>query len=305
MDQRTEFLLQLLQKLGAPLMQAVNARPGTGDETGQQDATAISSLLSESVKISINLSQAMNLKPEDGDADAIRVALAALAGNLVADSYKQTGRVPADADSRRMTKALEAVIMFADSFAPAGEHAKRLETLDGTPPFFDAAQTNIYAIHALLPVIAVIEEFSFGQQDTRLIQDISDRLHIHARGLKDQFSVDDNPINEIVILQALAQIYASVHRAETVRLRDTGGSDQAASLDGVWAAFDRQLSMMEVLLTSMTGAPVSGSGRGGGKKPDVAVAEAPAAEAPAAPPSPPPPSAKPAAGNPMGFFKKN
>lgn len=80
MDMRNEFLLQLLQKLGAPLMKAVE-KHSAGNQ--QADANVLASLLSECVKISISLSQAMNLKTEDGDANAIRVSLATLAADLV------------------------------------------------------------------------------------------------------------------------------------------------------------------------------------------------------------------------------
>ena len=291
MDSRTQFLLQLLQKLGAPLMEAVNSQP-TGDDTGQKDAGVMAALLSESVKISISLSQAMNLKTTDGDTDAIRVALATLAGSLVADTYKQTGRLPAENDARRITKALEAVIVFADNFAPAAEHAQRLATLDNTPPFFDPVQTNIYSVHALLPAISAISEFSFGQADTRLIQEVAEHLGARAKDLQSKLSAGGNAMGELVTLQALAQIYAGAHRTETTRLKTQG--EGATTLDAVWASFDKQVAMLEILMRSMGGSATV-SGGGGGVKPAVET-QAPAETAP-------PEEAKPA-GNPMAFFKK-
>lgn len=306
---RTQFLVQLLQKLGAPLMGAVNTHP-TGDGTGEKDAQILSSLLSESVKISISLSQVMNLKSEDGDGDAIRVALATLGGGLVADSYRQTGRVPAENDVRRISKALESVIVFADNFTPAAEHAQRLQTLDSTPPFIDPVQTNIYSMHALLPAISAIVEFSFGQSETRLIQDVAERLGAKSRELVGSLSSGGSKMDELVVLQALGQIYASAHRAETKRLKDKG-SDGAATTDAVWSAFDKQVAMLAVLLGAASGGAGASSGGGGGVKP---AAEAPVQEAPAAPPPPvapavpaesaPPAAAPPAGGNPMSFFKK-
>lgn len=299
MAPRIQFLIQLLQKLGAPLMGAVNTH-SSGDESGEKDAQAMAALLSESIKISISLSQAMNLRPEDGDADAIRVALAALAGGLVADSYRQTGRVPGENDVRRLSKALESVIVFADNFAPAAEHAQRLQTLEGTPPFMDPVQTNIYSIHALTPAIAAIAEFSFGQSDTRLIQDVSDRLGAKAKEVLTSLGGSGGAMNELVILQALGQIYAGAHRAETKRLKERG-NDGAASIDAVWASFDRQVAMLGVLLGSAAGGTqVASSSGGGGIKPAV---EAPVAPPPAAPDAPPP-ATPPAGGTPMSFFKK-
>lgn len=302
MAPRTQFLVQLLQKLGAPLMGAVNAH-SAADATGEKDAGVMAALLSESVKISIALSQAMNLKPDDGDADAIRVALAALAGGLVADSYRQTGRVPGENDGRRMAKALESVIVFADNFAPAAEHAQRLQTLEGAPPFMDPVQSNIYVLHALAPAIAAIAEFSFGQQDTRLIQDVADRLRAKAKDLLGTFGAD-NAMGELVIMQALGQIYAGAHKAETARLK-AKGDDGAANIDPVWGSFDRQVAMLAVLIGAAGGAQGSTSAGGGGVKP---ATEASAQEVPAAPAAPaeaaPAATAPAGGGNPMSFFKK-
>lgn len=303
MDSRTQFLLQILHKLGAPLMKAVSAHASPDDVSGQKEAQAMASMLSESVKISIALSQAMNLKPEDGNADAIRVSLATLAGGLIADMYKQSGRVPGEAEERRITKALESVIVFSDNFAPAAEHAQRLQTLDNTPPFFDAAQTGIYTIHALLPAISAIAEFPFGQPETKLIQDVSDRLGAKAKDLTSKLSSGANAMNELIVLKALGEVYAGVHRAETKRL--TGAGDTAAaSMEAVWQSFDKQVAMLEVLLSSIGGFPVtSGSASSGGPAPATAPPPAAPVQA-AAPVAAPPPAAPPAGGNPMSFFKK-
>ena len=306
MDSRSQFILQLLQKLGAPLMRAVNARSDGADE-GAKDAQTISALLSETVKISISLSQAMNLKPEDGDADAIRVTLAALAADLVADSYKETGRLPSDTDSRRIAKSLESVLAFTDNFAPAAQHAQRLQTIDGTAPFMDEMQANLYAMNALVPAIAAIAEFPFGQQEAKLIQEVATALSDRAKTLRSNLAQiegegADAKMAELVLLQSLAQIYAAAHRAETARLKTLPEDARGElSLTPVWKQFDRQLAMLEVLLGTSAG---NASGRGGkGVKP---TAEAPAEEQQSAPvesAAPAAPPAKPA--NPMSFFKKS
>lgn len=305
MAPRTQFLVQLLQKMGAPLMGAINAHSDGADD-GQKDASAMAALLSESVKSGIALSQSMNLKTDDGDADAIRVALASLSAQLIADTYKNTGRLPNENDSRRLAKALESVIVFADNFAPANEHMQRLQTLEGTPPFFDPVQTSIYSIHALLPVISALGEFSFGQSETRLLQDVAERLSAKSKELQQKFSPDSGKMGELMVLQALAQIYAACHRAETKRLHEAG--DQGGgevSMEGVWSALEKDVSMIDVLMVAMSGATVQSTGKsGGGVKPAVETPiEMPA---PAAPPAAPPPASAPPAGggSPMSFFKK-
>lgn len=303
MDPRSQFKIQLLEKLGTPLMRAMSVQ---GASATADTAQAIAGMLSESVKISIYLSQVMKLTPEDGDADAIRVALASIAGDLVADTYAQTGRTPTDADAQKIAKSLEAILAFSDNFAPASEHAQRLQTLGGGVPFIDPMQTTIYAMAALTPVISAVSEFPFGQQESKLIQDVAAKLAEHAKKLQsglvtEPLSPAETKTAELVILQSLGQIYAAAHRAETNRLHTLPEEQRGGelSMQPVWDSFDRQIAMVEVLLSSMSGENL-GSGRGGkGVKPaaEAPAEEAPAEQAPAAQP------AKPA--NPMSFFKKS
>lgn len=306
MDSRSQFLLQLLEKLGAPLMRAINSQGTSADE-----AQTIAALLSETVKISISLSQAMNLKTEDGDADAIRVGLAALAGNLVADSYARNGHVPGEAEGQKISKALQSVLAFSDNFAPAAEHGQRLQTLDGTPPFFDPVQTNLYAINALLPAISAVAEFPFGQTDSQLILEVAEKLNARVDTLKQSVLGNDieagqSKMADMVILQALAQIYASAHRAETQRLK-TISEDQRGgelSLQPVWESLDKQVAMLQILLGAMTDGAVSGGRRGGGKKPGIEAPVTSEAEPEVKSAATPPPQPVRPGGSPMSFFKK-
>lgn len=300
MDMRNDFLLQLLQKLGAPLMKAVNAH-SSGNQ--QADAKTLATLLSECVKISISLSQSMNLKVDDGDANAIRVSLASLAAGLVADSYAQKGRYPGDAESQKITTLLQSVIVFADHFAPAQEHASRLKTLDSTPPFFDPVQTNIYAMHALIPVISAIAEFSFGQPETKLVQDVAERLRTVTKDFLAKLPLGGNGMDELVVMQALGQIYQSSHRAQTYRLQQTGGEGVSPSLNDVWAGFDLQVAMLEVLVGGMSSENGVTGSSGGGIRPVAPPAESPPEQvAPVSDPSSTQSAA--AGGSPMSFFKK-
>lgn len=298
MDMRNEFLLQLLQKLGAPLLGAVE-KHSTGNAPA--DANILASLLSECVKISISLSQAMNLKTEDGDANAIRVSLATLAAELVADSYIHKGRAPGSVESKKITDLLQSVIAFADHFTPAAEHSKRLKTIDGAVPFFDPIQTNLYAMHAMVPVISSIAEFSFGQPESKLVQEVADKLKAQAKDLLAALPVGGNEMDELVTLQALGQIYASAHKGQIAKLKQSVDS-APPTMDSVWADFYLRLSMVEVLLKGFAGkqAGAQGSSGGGGIRPSAPQAEG-GQEPPAASTASPPAAG---GGSPMSFFKK-
>ncbi len=309
MDSRSQILLQILDKLGVPLMKAAYAQTTAQagpDDAGQKEAQAVAALLSETVKISIGLSQAMNLKPEDGNPDSIRIALAALAANLIADISQKTGRLPGEQESRRITKVMESVLAFSDHFAPAAEHASRLRSLGNGPVFFDPAQAALCAMNGLVPVISAVAAFPFGQSETKLIQDIAARLSAKAedmRGtlLNEMADEAAEKFSALVILQALGQIYAAIHREETSKLLNQPQADQGqGSLEPVWAEFEKQAAMLGVILSAVAGdETVTGASGRGGKTVKPAAA-APAEETPAAAP---PPAAPPKGSNPMAFFK--
>ena len=185
------------------------------------------------------------------------------------------------------------------------EHVQRLKMLDSTPPFFDPAQTHIYTMYALLPVTSAVCEFSFGQQESKLVQDIAQKLQQESKALLEKFksgATENAPlVSELVVLQALAQIYGGAHRRETLKLKASGA---AGAIEMVWAEFSKQLVIVESLMAGLldVSEPQNATSSGGGIKPDVAApadGEAPQASPPSAPvQTGTPPS------SPMGFFKK-
>lgn len=328
MDQRSTFLIELLDKLGVPLMEAVqaHARP---DTPPAQEAGTLAALLGQSVQLGLSVAQKLDLKEGQGDADAVRLALAAMSAKLVGESYRLQGRVPAENDTARMTRALEAVLTFADNFTPSAEHTARLRTASAEKPLFDMAQSQVFYLSAMEPVLGAIAEFPFGQNETTMIQSAAEKLQQRASMLREAMigasaEKAESSFAELMILQALARIYADCHRGETARIVAANNNDAAPSIDVVWKAFDLRLAMLETLLNVAvpddapertapavpTAAPIAAPAEPPAVQqndapsvtisppPDVAVAPmpmpAPDAAAPAAPVAP--------GGGPMSFF---
>ncbi len=327
MAKRSAFLVQILDKIGAPLLAAIEGfRDAESDDKGVQDAQTLAALLARAVEMSVNMSQNMDLKGSEEDADSVRLALAALAGPLIAEVYKVTRKIPDENDLKRMNKTLESVLTFSDNFAPSATHISRLKSLDDTAVHADEDQNTIYVLQALLPVLGAIAEFPFGQQETALVQDISRRLQGHAGDLMRRMLPDDEEDEpkaryiELMILKALAQVYAESHKAQTKKLlqqQESGGEGPEITMDDVWRAFDLKLSMLEALVGASMPGGVQQSAASGTVAPAPAAAE-PSAQSPAQPvqEAPPPapqeasaPPATPAApaesgsSNPMTFFK--
>ncbi len=333
MSQRSAFQVQILSRLGAPLMTAVGEvaarQRKDGEDTQKQEAERLAELLGKAVQVSVSLAGIMDLKDSDGQADSTRLALAALAGPLVAGQYRLTAKVPGDAEIKRMIKALEAVLTFSDNFTPAAENTARLASM-APGALADENQIHIQYVNALVPVVNVIAAFPFGRPETRLVQEVAGQLVGRAQDICKSFmngaAEKDMKQAELAILAALAALYVECHQEEKNRLMALGEQARAKTaeasggvlpVDPVWKAFEIRAGMVELLAKSAVSAASSAA-----KAPAPPQVAAPVV-APSAPPPPPPPvaaapapaaplpsptpedlqSGDPVSYNPMGFFK--
>ena len=306
MDQRTTYLLQILESIGAPLMHAVTAQ-NAGNDT--QDAQTLASLLGKTVEASIELGNIMDINPAEAQDDTLRVALAGLAGPLVAGQYQKRSKVPESTDLKKITGSLQAVLTFSDNFTPTPETVERLKSLEASGQAVDGYQSQIQYMQALIPVVEAIAAFPFGQPETKLIMDVSDRLVKRAVEIREALlpNVGDEAvqkITELAILRGLALLYSACHKNETQNAQAMGEAarNEGLSMDPVWKAFATRTAMLEALASRMVpkGQDAVSSGTSGGGPAPVTPPEPPpaqpvtqetppaVAEPPAAPPPQPP-----------------
>lgn len=299
MAQSSSFTLELLEKIGAPLAAAIESAQPKGDDPDIEAANVMAKMLGQSVQMSITLNATLNVTESEEQADATRLGLAALCAPLIAHFYTQNGRPPEDADIKRMIKAQEAVMAFADNFTPAADGKSRLSTLSHDAPLFDASQVSLVVMQVATPVVEAIAEFPFGQSENKLLQDVM----THLKGDAEKINGDaNNKLGQILTLKVLAEIYAACHRAQTTKLasgNNEEGTREEISLAPVWAAYELRLGMVQAIAGMEVQAPAAPVA-----PPPMEVApQAPAPLAVADAPPPPPQNAAPS--SPMGFFKPN
>lgn len=304
MVQNSKFTIQLLEKIGAPLAVAIESVPLSGDDQDVQSAKIMAQMLGQAVQISISLNASFNVVEEEAQADSTRLALATLAAPLLADFYKQKEQVPEDQDIKRIIKSLESVVAFADNFSAAEEGKSRLATIDHDAPLFDKTQSSLVVIQMMTPVINAVAEFSFGQSEPKLMQEIMARLEKTSSDIAKEAGLNDK-LSELMVLKSLASIYAECHISETQKLASASSENEDVraelSLDPVWEAFGTRIAMVEAVMgVSKDGGTASVSA----VAPTSAVEAAPVAPATPAPPSPTAPAGAGPAVAPMGFFKR-
>ncbi|MCB1721734.1 MAG: hypothetical protein KDI11_08270 [Alphaproteobacteria bacterium] len=286
MDQNAAYLLQMLETLGAPLMSAiVSAQPSDQSTTLQSEAQSIAALLGKTVEASIDLGQIMDINPAEAQDDTLRVALAGLAGPLVAGQYVRRGQVPETADLKKITNALQAVLSFSDNFTPTPETIGRLKNLQASGQIVDSYQTQIQYMQAFIPVIDAVAAFPFGQPEAKLIMDVSARLVKKAVELRETLlpGIEDEAVQkrtELGLLSALATLYSTCHKAETNKVLNTDDTSREGglSIEPVWTAFETRAAMLEALAARIAPSSAKQGGSFSSKTPAVS-----------APPSAPPP----------------
>jgi hypothetical protein len=304
MTPNTQYMLQILEKIGSPLMRAVIAQDSNADDAAlQEQAKTMAALLSRTVQVSIGMSQSFDfaktasVTASEEDGDTLRVALAALAGPLVADQYSKMGRLPADQDLQRLTSTLDSVLTFSENFSPnAKDAAARLENIDGSADVSqDPVQRSIHYIGAFLPVIDAVARFSFGQSEKKLVLDVSEKLVKRTMDMRETIfssvqGEDAQKTAEIKILAALGQVYAACHEAQIAALSagDDGGAagaDPEAALERLWKSFEMRCAMIEAV---MGGLNLGAANAAAGVSPVAPAVAAPAAVPVEAPVTPPP-----------------
>ncbi len=325
MNQRAAYLFQVTEKIGAPLLAAAESRASADDS--RSEATIVAELLARAVQAGVELAGVMDVRETGAEGESVRLALAGLAGSLVAGHYRNSGKVPGEPEVKRLVTALSAALTFADNFSPAAGNTARLAALEADVPPVDDVQVMIQCLQALTPMVLVISAYPFGRPEKKMVQDVTERLVQQAGNLAARLvpGVPESDLKqmELVLLRAMVPLYCAAHQAEMQRVMklDDNARQLAAQTNGgvlplepVWQNFDKQVAMLDVLAQSLAGrfvsaAPVSASTGGQApaapRRPDI-PAETPVIPPSAAQAAPMPPPAPPVESgpyNPMAFFK--
>lgn len=312
MDKRADYLIQVLEQIGSPLMSSIIATSDNGD--AQSDAQTMASLLGKTVELGISMANMADLSSIEND--SVRVALTGLASPLIAEMHAKNQHTPSDNDLKRVASALQAVLTFSENFTPDQDNTERLKALSASGSGADAHQITVQYMHAFLPAVNAVAAFPFGQPEQKLIMDVSSRLTAKASAMREALLGDvsdqQREAVDLAILKSLVDVYAKCHEAETKKLSAAGdeGQDSAAALQNVWKSFDIRAAMLEALAASLIpGGSASQSASTESPAPaqeTVSPVEAPAEPAPAQPveESKTEAAATPPSGNPMSMFAK-
>lgn len=330
METKTAFLLQVLEKLAAPMIAAiseVSVRQSLIPDPSQPgamrpEAEQVAGLLTKSTQLSIGLANLMDMRPNESEADSVRLALTSLASPLMSNIYRLAGRAPNDSEIQRIADAMGAVVSYSDGYRTAADANVRMSQIDAD--FFpsDDSQVSLLYMSALLPVVNSIMAYSFGQPEKKLVQEVTERLVRESKFLRAKMfpEIAEGSMAakaDLALLRMAGLIYSQCHFAEMAKLmatEDQVRQGMAPTMTALWQSFILRMQMLEILgdalipglrrtVSDMVGSRSGGGGSGSGSvKPTSSPA--PLSVVPNVPPADAK-SDKPAGGSgPMSFFVK-
>lgn len=248
---RTAYVLEIFDKIGAPLMGAIVR---SAPEDGIAEAQIMAALLAKTVQASIELGHSVINDPAQPIDDSLRVALAALSSPLVAGQFETKRQVPDEAAVRKIVSSMQAVLTFSENFLPSAENVQRMKEIEAKGQSVDPSQALVQYVHCFVPVVEAIAAFPFGQPEQKLMIEVSGRLVKKAIELRETFlpSLGDESAQkraELSFLRALGLIYSAAHRAETEKALKQADTARMAelSVEPVWRAFETRAQMLEAL----------------------------------------------------------
>ncbi len=251
---RMQTLLAAFRQIGMPLLQTMAEVSATkeGEISSSDDPVQFNELIDSAIKLSQELAKEIGAKEADLDS-SVRWALAGSASQVVAASFRATGKPAGEEEIKRLAGIAAQLQEKFTSQIPAGG-----ETVPNTVATFRAKM-----MESMVPVIGAIAQYAFGRAEHDLLAEVSERLVKIAdqvtRALAETGTTPEQwRLLCWNVLRAAGQIYTECHYAEADRLLYMNPDDRAAyfaqhgndiPMKQVWQAFNQRMAMLATLAT--------------------------------------------------------
>jgi len=251
---RMQTLLMAFRQLGLPLLQAASESQNKqgGDASAPLNTEALGPLVNSTVMLSQKLAAQVGASEDQVDA-WVRWALAGAAAQVVASSYKASGRLLTEDEATRIASVAIDLQSKFKAQIPAGQ-----ENLPNTIATFRAKM-----LEAMVPVVGAVAQYSFGRSEHALLAEVAEKLVKTADQVTRALAPTGATPEEWRllcwhVLKAAGQVYMESHFAEADRLLYMPAEERAAyfaqhgqvvPMQQVWQAFNQRMAMLATLAT--------------------------------------------------------
>ncbi len=252
---RAELLTVIMHDIGLPIIEGViQVALSQSEKKVIEDVTR---LLRQTVDNADDIRRLLNLVEEEEKDVSVRLNLATLSCHIIAAHYKRTGNLPTQEELKRTVTSVDQLLTFSENYIPMDRlEGVFPENIRGLSPLSRTVANLVY-LKYYVPLVDVVADFSFGQSETRIIQDVSETLRGKATEITQalmgsNLSVAEQKSSELLILSSLIPLYCSCHIHEKNRIMELDDAMQAKEsnknrMENIWLLFDKRLSMLTVL----------------------------------------------------------
>ncbi len=252
---RAELLSIIMHDIGLPVIQGIVEV--ALDKPEEKVVDDVTQLLKKTIDNAEEIKGMLDLLEDEEQDISVRLNLATLSCHIIASYYNKTGRLPTEAELKKSVSSVDLLLTFSENYIPMDrldgvfpEHIRGLSPLSRTV-------ANLVYLKYYVPLVDAVAEFSFGQAETKMIQNVSEKLQSVASDLTIQLMGDNIPqyeqkSSELLILSSLIPLYCSCHNKEKDRIMKLSDGDRSeessdAQIDNIWKIFDKRMSMLTLL----------------------------------------------------------
>lgn len=231
----------VLHGVALPLVTAViNSSSGQNEDQAIDHVSGLLTKASEAVR-QIDEESALSEKPLNDLND--RMDLLAACCHILADDYLQHDALPSEAELKRHVDCINALLISRHTNIETDEKREnglRLAYLEG------------YA-----PLIKAVHGFSFGQAESKMIQNVSQHIEDAADAITHKvYGTNVNEFAKHHIRSALIALYAACHTKEVHRIMKLGehqrdNENNENQVKTIWTDFELHKEMISVIAETM------------------------------------------------------
>ncbi|MCK5383944.1 MAG: hypothetical protein KAJ29_00115 [Alphaproteobacteria bacterium] len=252
---RAELLTVIMHDIGLPVIEGViQVALNEPEEKVIEDVTR---LLRQTIDNADDIRGLLDLIEEEEKDVSVRLNLATLSCHIIAAHYKRSGSLPTQAELKRTVGSVDKLLTFSENYIPM----ERLEgvfpeNIRGLSPLSRTVANLVY-LKYYVPLVDAVADFSYGQDEARMIQDVSEKLRTKASEITHalmgtELSVAEQKSSELLILSSLIPLYCSCHIREKNRIMALdedvrAEEDNKTQIENIWLLFEKRLSMLTVL----------------------------------------------------------
>lgn len=263
MDSKHQTFLRIFEKLGTPLIAAVNevkTRTGQSDSDENEDAQKLAQLLTIVTRESVVLAEKADIVQSDSEKDDLRLSLTTIIAPLIASLYQMGGKIPEEKETGQLADSFAALSSYIDNFISIKEGSSRIGQMEDGQYFIDENQIRIQTLSTLIPIVNSVIAFPFGEKPSKLIRNICSRLIEESATLQEKLFPTSNNSEakhaQLSLLRPLVVVYSQCHFSEMARILNSQDKNRAGaslSIEPVWKAFGERVEMIDAVSSVLSG----------------------------------------------------